>query len=238
MTGAVTYMLCLRYIIEPALFKSNTGYGEQPIISKSLSKTLKVSITLASCGGSSEIQVHLFGKYAYNAFDMACVLKALNLARTLPSFHSVTEVAFYVHSKPPATPIDKVSPVDAQGNADAANLGNTAKGSPPMRPIFSVPIGEQAWLQRITLDIGKSVKLKDDEFFVVASHVVTFLKPYVNHRVQAKNAPELEEPSIMMVNLKVPELLSFGSAVWYTSHRLGKAMADTLFLPVYASLRQ
>jgi hypothetical protein len=87
-------------MIEPCLFKSTTGYGEQPIISKSLAKKLDIAISLDPRRSSSSIEMHLFKGYGYSSSDLTRIQAALNMVHGLAGFAEMEEVEIFVHAKP------------------------------------------------------------------------------------------------------------------------------------------
>jgi hypothetical protein len=200
-------------MIEPCLYKSLSGYDEQPLISKSLSKSLKASITLDPYGGTAKIEIHIFKGYGYTSADFDSVQDALNLARGLEAFGSITEVGIYVHAKPIGG-AKAVSPnIDTAGLTSKdieSKMTDDGAVQPASDNIKDTKIG---WLSFISLDIGKSLKLEQNDHVTLISHVVKFLQPYSERRMQDDS---VEEPaSFMMSWLKVPAILSFASAVCF-----------------------
>jgi hypothetical protein len=87
-------------MIEPPLSKAGTGNTNKPVISTSLAKTIKASVTLNARGKSSTLQLHLYGQYGYSMMEMADVWWTLDLATSFPSFEAVSEIDMHIHANP------------------------------------------------------------------------------------------------------------------------------------------
>jgi hypothetical protein len=197
-------------MIEPCLFKSQTGYDEDPQISKSLSKTIKASVTLVTCAGQQNLQVHLFGKFGYTEADKDSVTNVLNIARSFPAFQSVSEIYVCVHAKVPAptgsVPINTVSGTNAlvhtTTNNDAAVIRRHSAAD------------TVSHFQTVNLQVDKSVKIKDLDdaaYDTITDYALSFVRPYAGERMEAADASEPAQ--FIMVGLKIAVMVGFGSAV-------------------------
>lgn len=198
-------------MIQPCLFKCNTGYGEYPQISKSLSKTLRGSVTLVTCAGQRNLQVHLFGKFGYSEAEKEWVSRAVDMARDSPSFQSVTEVAIHIHAKLP-TVIVATAPADTVATTGAGvdrRVGDTAT---PSLSASSVELG--TYLQSVSLSVDKSIKLKDlkeGDYTTITDYALSFIRPYADERI--KGTDPGRPAQFVMGGAKISIMVGFGAAV-------------------------
>jgi hypothetical protein len=198
-------------MIEPCLFKCNTGYGESPQISKSLSKTLKASITLITCAGQRNIQLHLFGKFGYTEADRNSVMNALDIAKSFPSFESVTQIDVCVHSKLPSpiVPSTSVSKTNTAAHADSKATNDAAAILDE-----SSALAAQPYFDSVFLDVDDSVKIKDLDaaaYSTLVDFALSFVRPYAIQRMSASE--EGDAARFIMAGCKIAILIGFGAAV-------------------------
>jgi hypothetical protein len=198
-------------MIEPCLFKSQTGYDEDPQISKSLSKTLKASVTLVTCAGQQNLQVHLFGKFGYTEADKDSVTSCLYIAKSSPSFQSVSEIYVCVHAKVPAPTGASISTNTVSGTD--AHVHTTTDNDVAAVPRHSAA-DTVSYFQTVNLQVDKAVKIKDFDdaaYDTITDYALSFVRPYAYERMSASDASEAAQ--FIMVGLKVAIMVGFGSAV-------------------------
>jgi hypothetical protein len=202
-------------MIEPALF--NKGNANVPLISTSLSTSLKASITLISKRKhtSPAIQLHLFEKYGYSLEDMASVWRALDIAKSLPTFEDVTEISIHVHSRPQLSAMGPGGMLDSdeyrkskEASDDGSDDGSSSYSGPGI--LFTPPI--DAWLSAISLYVDDTNKLEVDDYIVLSTNIMIFLRPYAVERLNQKDHTA-EAAEFTIADLEIPAMLSFAAAV-------------------------
>jgi hypothetical protein len=205
-------------MIEPCLFKSATGYGEQPIISKSLAKQLDCAISLDPRRSSSGIEMHPFKGYSYSSADLTRIHAALNMVHGLAGFAEMEEVEIFVHAKLSGAAKKGVSEPSKEVAGDASKAVTATGDTNRQDSSRFAERYEGGWLSDIVLTIGKSVKLEANDYAILVAHVVELLQPYTERRM--KNDNPKEPASLMMPDLKPAAVVSFASAVRIPEPRL------------------
>ncbi|KAJ9108214.1 hypothetical protein QFC19_002461 [Naganishia cerealis] len=206
----------IRYMIEPHLFQSPTGYGEQPMISKSLSATLKFSINLIATKSSSEIQVHLFEKYGYSMWDIASLWRTMNLVIFYPAFKKVQEITICVHSRPASSAMQSDGLLDSPRYREtfesAEDESQTSNDVSDVDPGVLPTLPVDPWLQGIKVQIDENVMLEVDDYAVLCSNIMVLLRPYAMARLAIEDSGEMRPPSLFIGNLDTPVLLAFAAS--------------------------
>jgi hypothetical protein len=238
-------------MIDPALMESSSNADdasddddsvcrdETPIISSSISKTIKASVMLIHQSDSSpHMQVHLYGQYGYSLLEMAGVWRTLDFAISLPGFENVSHVKVCVHASPregamlPGGVLDGMPDEDEEGSEEEREEleGRSAEDlvTLPTPPV-------DGWLKGITLHIDKSVKFEINDFIVLSTSVFIMLRPYAITRMR-KDDGTMECPTLDMTTARLDILLGMTAAVSSSVPRLD-GHPDSLTSLVYPSLR-
>lgn len=225
-------------MIEPPLFKPGTSNANKPVISTSLAKTIKASVTLNARGKSSTLQLHLYGQYRYSMMEMADVWWMLDLATSFPSFEAVTGIDMHIHANPrvgasrPGGMLHDALSDDGQGEGDVepARASGTEEdlsdlGLEKLSILPTPPV--DGWLRTINLKIDHSIKFELDDYVVLSTHVMIFLRPHATMRLEM-NDDTIQNPTLNMPSVQKDVMLGMGASVSPTQSSQFQTQSDTL----------
>ncbi|KAJ9098561.1 hypothetical protein QFC20_005903 [Naganishia adeliensis] len=183
-----------------------------PIVSSSLSSTLKASVTLDQRGTYCTVRVHLYAQYEYSMLDMAGVWRTLDVARSLPGFESISDININVLSNPGEAAPGLVGPLNVSPDSDIEEEGDeddddaSDDAVDPFAILPTPPI--DGWLKSINLNIDDSVKLEIHDYIILSTHMMAILRPYAVMRLE-KEDEKMECAAFRMFGLQTDVLLAF-----------------------------
>lgn len=217
---------CRRYMIQPPLFEISADLQKTPIVSSSLSSTLKASVTLDQRGTYCTTQVHLYARYEYDMTDLKGLWPTLDVARSLPGFESISDITINVLSKPGEASSELVGSINVSPGSDIdseADEDDDDASDDAFDPLAVLPTPDvDGWLKSINLNIDDSVKLEINDYMFLSVHMMVMLRPYAVMRLE-KEDEKMECAEFRMFGLQTDVLLAFSAAVslfvTYTSSR-------------------
>ncbi|KAJ9120337.1 hypothetical protein QFC24_005291 [Naganishia onofrii] len=190
----------IRYMIEPHVDPSLNRYQALPLISKSISDTLKASVALVTHKGPPRIEVHLLKNYGYGMIHMASLWRALDLATSYPTFLGIDKITIVIHSPPQSAATQPGGMLSSSRYREADEQEDDSESETSDEEL----VGLLQFCPLLPLTDGF-----EEDYMVLCTYLMILLRPYAMARLAEGEETRPKPASLGIENLDTVALMTF-----------------------------
>lgn len=210
--------MLIRYMIEPHVDPSLNRYQALPLISKSISDTLKASVALVTHKGPPRIEVHLLKNYGYGMIHMASLWRALDLATSYPTFLGIDKITIVIHSPPQSAATQPGGMLSSSRYREADEQEDDSESETsdgelvgPLSILPTPPV--DGWLRRVDVRIAGAFVFQEEDYMVLCTYLMILLRPYAVARLAEGEETRPKPASLCIEKLDTVALMTFTAGV-------------------------